>query len=94
MNLFMKFREFHNYSGEIIYLDNKTLSNQLEQFLVEVRKSNGQEYKASSLYTGFCAFARGISEIFEEIRVVNLFDNHKFKSLQRTLDGRMKSIAN
>jgi len=53
MNLFIKFCEFHNYSDEIIDLDNKTLSNQLEQFLVEVRKSNGQEYKASSLYTGF-----------------------------------------
>ena len=53
MNLFIKFREFHNYSDEIIDLDNKTLSNQLEQFLVEVRKSNGQEYKALSLYTGF-----------------------------------------
>ncbi len=53
MNLFIKFREFHNYSGEIIDLDNKTLSNQSEQFLIGVRKSNGQEYKALSLYTGF-----------------------------------------
>src|SRR5581483_8340822 len=74
IGLFMKFREFHNYSNEIVELDNKTLSDQLEQFLVEVRKSNGQEYKASSLYTGFCALARGISEMFEEIRVVNFFD--------------------
>jgi len=57
MSLFMKFREVHGYSNEIVELDNKTLSDQLEQFIVEVRKSNGQEYKASSLYTGFCALA-------------------------------------
>ncbi|KAF0433612.1 Zinc finger MYM-type protein 2-like: PROVISIONAL [Gigaspora margarita] len=31
-----------------------TLMNQLEPFIVEVRKSNGQEYKALSLYTRFC----------------------------------------
>ena len=30
MNLFIKFREFHNYSDEIIDLNNKTSSNQLE----------------------------------------------------------------
>jgi len=89
MNLFIKFREARSYSNEIVELDNKTLSNQLEQFLVEVRKSNGHEYKASSLYTGFCALARGISEIFEKTRVVNLFDIPQFKSLHRTLDGRM-----
>ena len=94
MSLFMKFREVHNYSNEIIELDNKTLSDQLEQFIIEVRKSNGQEYKASSLYTGFCALARGISEIFENIRVINLFDNYQFKGLQRILNGRIKSLAN
>ena len=38
--------------------------------------------------------AREISEIFENIRVVNLFDNCQFKSLQRTLDGHIKSLAN
>ncbi|KAF0336272.1 zinc finger mym-type protein 2-like: PROVISIONAL [Gigaspora margarita] len=94
MSLFMKFRELRNYSNEIIDLDNKTLSDQLEQFIVEIRKSNGQEYKAPSLYTGFCALARGISEIFEEIQVINLFDKYQFKSLHRTLDGRMKSLVN
>ncbi|CAG8839649.1 37009_t:CDS:2, partial [Gigaspora margarita] len=73
---------------------NKTLSDQLEQFIVEIRKSNGQEYKAPSLYTRFCASARGISEMFEETRVINLFDKHQFKSLHRTLDGRMKSLDN
>jgi integrase len=93
MSLFIKFREARGYSNEIIELDNKTLSDQLEQFLVEVRQSNGHEYKASSLYTGFCALARGISEIFEKNRVVNLFDIPQFKSLHRTLEGRMKSIA-
>ncbi|CAG8808604.1 10473_t:CDS:2, partial [Racocetra persica] len=72
-------------------LDDKTISEQLEQFIVEVRKSNGQEYKASSLYTGFCAIARGISEAFENIRAINLFDKHKFKILHRTLDGRKGS---
>lgn len=90
----MKFREIRNYSNGIIELDNKTLSDQLEQFIVEVRKSNGQDYKAPSLYTGFCAIARGISEIFEETRVINLFDKHQFKSLHRTLDGCMKSLVN
>ncbi|PKB97076.1 hypothetical protein RhiirA5_433763 [Rhizophagus irregularis] len=93
MSLFIKFREARGYSIEIIELDNKTLSDQLEQFLVEIRQSNGHEYKASSLYTGFCALAQGISEIFEKIRVVNLFDISQFKSLHRTLDGHMKSIA-
>ncbi|CAG8749716.1 21584_t:CDS:2, partial [Rhizophagus irregularis] len=93
MSLFIKFREARGYSIEIIELDNKTLSDQLEQFLVEIQQSNGHEYKASSLYTGFCALARGISEIFEKIRVVNLFDISQFKSLHKTLDGRMKSIA-
>jgi len=57
MGLFIKFCETHSYSNEIVELDNKTLSDQLEQFLVEVRKSNGDGYKASSLYTGFCALA-------------------------------------
>ncbi|CAG8738618.1 16890_t:CDS:2, partial [Racocetra fulgida] len=79
---------------EIIKLDNKTLSDQLEQFIVEVRKSNGQEYKATSFYTGFCALARGISEMFEKTRVINLFDKHQFKSLHRTLDDCMKSLVN
>jgi hypothetical protein len=37
----MKFREVHSYSNDIVELDNKPLSDQLEQFLVEVRKSNG-----------------------------------------------------
>ncbi|CAI2200793.1 7281_t:CDS:1, partial [Funneliformis geosporum] len=88
------FREARGYLNEIVELDNKTLSDQLEQFLVEVRKSNGQEYKVSSLYTGFCALEREITEIFEKIRVVNLFDLSQFKCLYRTLDGHMKSIAN
>ncbi|CAG8533610.1 17862_t:CDS:2 [Cetraspora pellucida] len=69
MSLFIKFRELHNYSNEIVELDNKTLSDQLGQFIVEVRKSN-------------------------EIRIVNLFDKYQFKSLHRTLDGRIKSLAN
>ncbi|KAF0454750.1 zinc finger mym-type protein 2-like: PROVISIONAL [Gigaspora margarita] len=94
ISLSMKFYELRNYSNGIIELDNKTLSDQLEQFIVEVRKSNSQDYKALSLYTGFCAIARGISEIFEETRVINLFDKHQFKSLHRTLDGRMKSLVN
>ncbi|CAG8764698.1 11218_t:CDS:2, partial [Racocetra fulgida] len=93
MALFIKFRNLHGYSQEIIELDNNTLSDQLKQFLVEVRKSNGQEYKASSLYTGFSAIAQGISETFKEVRVVNIFDKHQFRSLHRTLDGRMKSIV-
>ncbi|CAG8857319.1 17194_t:CDS:1, partial [Gigaspora margarita] len=33
MSLFIKFRELRNYSNEIIELDNKTLSDQLEQFI-------------------------------------------------------------
>ncbi|CAG8576713.1 972_t:CDS:2 [Racocetra persica] len=93
MALFIKFHQLHKYTNEIIDLDNKTLSDQLEQFLVAVRKSNGQEYKASSLYTGFCVIARGISEVFEEVQVVNILDKHQFKSLHRTLDGRMKAIV-
>ncbi|CAG8750605.1 24764_t:CDS:2, partial [Racocetra persica] len=76
MSLFIKFCELRNYSNEIVELDNKTLSDQLGQFIVEVRKSNG------------------ISDMFEEIRIVNLFDKYQFKSLHRTLDGRMKSLAN
>ncbi|RIB25111.1 hypothetical protein C2G38_2166746 [Gigaspora rosea] len=60
----------------------------------QIRKSNGQEYKAPLLYTGFCALARGISEMFEETQVINLFDKHQFKSLHRILDGRMKSLVN
>ncbi|GBB97512.1 hypothetical protein RclHR1_00030069 [Rhizophagus clarus] len=63
MSLFIKFCEAQDYSNEIIELDNKSLSDQLEQFLVK------------------------------KIRVVNLFDILQFKSLHRTLDGRMKSIA-
>ncbi|CAB4385875.1 unnamed protein product [Rhizophagus irregularis] len=35
MSLFIKFCEARGYSIEIIELDNKTLSDQLEQFLVE-----------------------------------------------------------
>ncbi|KAF0455969.1 zinc finger mym-type protein 2-like: PROVISIONAL [Gigaspora margarita] len=74
MSLFTKFRELRNYSNEIIELDNKTLSDQLEQFIVEIRKLNDQEYKAPSLYSGFCALVREISEMFEETWVINLFD--------------------
>ncbi|KAF0409668.1 zinc finger mym-type protein 2-like: PROVISIONAL [Gigaspora margarita] len=51
MDLLYKFCQLHGYSNEIKELDDKTLSEQLEQFIVEVCKSNGQEYKASSLYT-------------------------------------------
>ncbi|CAI2191978.1 11044_t:CDS:2, partial [Funneliformis geosporum] len=76
IGLFIKFREARGYLNEIVELDNKTLSDQLKQFLVEVRKSNGQEYKASSLYTGFCALARGITEIFEKIRD-NIIENNQ-----------------
>ncbi|CAG8810168.1 24810_t:CDS:2, partial [Gigaspora margarita] len=43
MFLFTKFHELRNYSNEIIELDNKTLLDQLEQFIVEIRKLNGQE---------------------------------------------------
>ncbi|RIB04217.1 hypothetical protein C2G38_2284867 [Gigaspora rosea] len=93
MDLLYKFRQLHGYSNEIKELDDKTLSEQLEQFIVEVRKSNGQEYKSSSLYTGFCAIARGISESLKNIRTINLFDKYQFKNLHRTLDGRMKSIV-
>ncbi|KAF0515324.1 zinc finger mym-type protein 2-like: PROVISIONAL [Gigaspora margarita] len=62
MDLLYKFHQLHGYLNEIKELDDKTLSEQLEQFIVEVCKSNGQEYKAFSLYTGFCAIAQGISE--------------------------------
>ncbi|GES96486.1 hypothetical protein GLOIN_2v1834436 [Rhizophagus clarus] len=46
-----------------------------------------------SFYTGFCALVREIYELFEKIRVVNLFDIPQFKSLHRILnghDGRIK----
>ncbi|KAF0535457.1 zinc finger mym-type protein 2-like: PROVISIONAL [Gigaspora margarita] len=94
MDLLCKFHQLHGYLNEIKELDDKTLSEQFEQFIIEVRKSNSQEYKASSLYTGFCAIAQGISESLENIRIINLFDKHQFKNLHRTLDGRMKSIVN
>ncbi|CAG8758748.1 23670_t:CDS:2, partial [Dentiscutata erythropus] len=58
----------------------------------EVYKSNRQKYKASSLYTRFCAIARGISEASEGIRIINMFDKHQFRSLYQTLDSCMKSI--
>ncbi|KAF0536906.1 Zinc finger MYM-type protein 2-like: PROVISIONAL [Gigaspora margarita] len=69
----MKFREIRNYSNGIIELDNKTLSDQLEQFIVE-----HEEYL----------------KYLKKPRVINLFDKHQFKSLHRTLDGRMKSLVN
>ncbi|CAG8572243.1 17983_t:CDS:2, partial [Gigaspora rosea] len=51
MDLLNKFCQLHGYLNDIKELDDKILSEQLEQFVVEVCKSNGQEYKASSLYT-------------------------------------------
>ncbi|CAG8747951.1 7092_t:CDS:2, partial [Cetraspora pellucida] len=92
MDLLYKFCQLHEYLDDLKALDDKTISEQLEQFIIEVCKSNGQEYKVSLLYTGFCAIARRISEAFENIRAINLFDKHKFKNLHRTLDGHMKSI--
>uniref|UniRef100_U9SND7 Uncharacterized protein n=1 Tax=Rhizophagus irregularis (strain DAOM 181602 / DAOM 197198 / MUCL 43194) TaxID=747089 RepID=U9SND7_RHIID len=74
ISLFTKFREVHSYSNDIVELDNKPLFDQLEQFLVEIRKSN----------------AREISEIFEKIRVINLFDTSQFKSLHRPSDGHIE----
>ncbi|CAG8623990.1 25584_t:CDS:2 [Gigaspora rosea] len=59
MDLLYKFCQMHRFSNEIKELDDKTLLEQVKQFIVEVRKSNGQEYKASSLYTGYCAIAQG-----------------------------------
>ncbi|RIB24238.1 hypothetical protein C2G38_2285269 [Gigaspora rosea] len=78
MDLLYKFCQMHRFSNEIKELDDKTLLEQVKQFIVEVRKSNGQEYKASSLYTGYCAIAQGFL---------------KFKNLYKTLDGHMKSIV-
>ncbi|KAF0344992.1 zinc finger mym-type protein 2-like: PROVISIONAL [Gigaspora margarita] len=55
---------------------------QLEQFIVEVRKSNGQEYKALSLYTGFCALVLYRTLDGRMKSLVNDSDkNHKQSSL-------------
>ncbi|CAG8563271.1 4150_t:CDS:2, partial [Scutellospora calospora] len=71
IDLFNRFYKLHEYSNEIKELDNKTLSDQLEQFIVEIHKSNSQEYKASSLYTRFCAIAQEISESDEVKLILN-----------------------
>ncbi|CAG8615771.1 15241_t:CDS:2 [Gigaspora rosea] len=61
---------------------------------LEVRKSKGQEYKAPSLYTRFCALARGISEIFEEIQLlVNDDDKNRKQSSLLEID-EIKFILN
>ncbi|CAG8850720.1 4018_t:CDS:2, partial [Gigaspora margarita] len=94
MALFDKLHQLHGFLNEIIKLDNKMQFDQLEQFLVEVCKSNGQEYKASSLYTGFCAIARGISEALESIYIINMFDNKNHKQLNLLESEEIKFLLN
>ncbi|CAI2163421.1 15680_t:CDS:2 [Funneliformis geosporum] len=73
--------------------DNDTaLQKQLCQFFYGVRKSGKKEYALSSLHVDFAAIARGLSDIFYQIRLINIHDKHKWKWLHEIFDGRIKQI--
>ncbi|CAB4425268.1 unnamed protein product [Rhizophagus irregularis] len=94
MNFFNSYREAANFTNPLELLDDTTLQEQLCQFFCDVRKSEKKEYAPSSLYVGFAAIARGLSDIFYPNRIINIHDKHKWKRLHEIFDGRIKQIQN
>jgi len=92
MNLFNEYRKVANFTEPLESLNDATLQGQLCQFFCGVRKSGKKEYAPSSLHVGFSGIARGLSDIFYPIRLVNIHDKHKWKHLHEIYDGRIKQI--
>lgn len=61
----------------------------LSRFAVEVKKTNGSEYRHEVLYSLFCGLNRLV-----ELRYPNknLFHSAEFKPLQQALDGKLKEL--
>ena len=69
------------------------LSYQMGKFVLEVRKKDGKEYPAKSLYALVCCF----KHFFEQNGVHNInplstTDNAVFGDFRRTLDAEMKCL--
>ena len=61
----------------------------LPKFIVEVKKSNGENYPAESLYGLCCGLQRSLRE---NDRVINIFSDDGFNRFRQVLDGRMKQL--
>lgn len=61
----------------------------LPKFIVEVKKCNGENYSAESVYGLCCGLQRSIKENDE---AVNIFSDDGFGLFRQVLDGRMKQL--
>ncbi|KAJ3054614.1 hypothetical protein HK097_001280 [Rhizophlyctis rosea] len=90
---FDSYRKAFNVPPQLKALERDDLLNCFHKVFASLKQINRKDYKTESLYNCFCALARQIKE--ESNNAGNLWDREDpdVDKVWRTLDGKMKSIA-
>ena len=67
----------------------KQLNEWLCNFVLEIRRKDGNEYPPNTLYSVCCGILRHVRSYLPEI---NFFNQPDFDAFRRTLDGEMKRL--
>ena len=70
-------------------LEVSSLNDWMCKFIIEVRRKDGNEYPANTLYQICCGIMRHVKEYCPSI---NFFTQPEFHATKKTLDGEMKRI--
>uniref|UniRef100_A0A1X7T7U7 Uncharacterized protein n=1 Tax=Amphimedon queenslandica TaxID=400682 RepID=A0A1X7T7U7_AMPQE len=79
----------HDFPGAPHLLQMHELNNWMSKFIVEIRRKDGKEYPASTLYQICCGIMRHLRQFYPSL---NFFTMPEFDSTKKTLDGEMKRI--
>lgn len=89
ISLFERWCVCRGENVDVLGIDESKIDDLFTRFCMEVRKENGQEYPAKTLYEIVCSLQ---SHMRARGRNLNLFDksSSSFNSLRKTLDGLMR----
>jgi len=84
-----------NYQGLIEEVTTKEeLENQLCCFIYSLKKQDGTEYHASSVYNCLHAINRHLNEKSTLLKPINIIDKKQYFKLWQIYNGKVKNLAN
>jgi len=76
--------------GELLFMTDEDLNINLQRFITEIRKVNGDEYRGNTLFEIIASLQHYMRQ---RNRKINLFDGQSFTGLNNVLDAKMKLLA-
>src|SRR5688572_705525 len=87
-----RFTKEKGYNIKIEAIDNyEELNKILCEWIAWLKKKNGEQYKAESLFAGYSSIVRYLKEA-SILQPCNLWDKYRFHEALKTLDGKMKLL--